>query len=177
MLPITQGVYGCKILMYFLVKAQFQVCRLYNTSIGNGWSSKQCPLRARALLDLPDWRQRRVIPPQKSRKILLFLKGSNFVFSWCILSRSDQIQCKTSQHHCKTTYVLETQQSSAIHCLRSQGLYWKTCTSLRELHGFRSTWMQHLHCARNWTGAEEKMSEMQLSSRKAMRTETVLINN
>ena len=40
--------YGCKILMYFWVKVQFQVCRLCNTSIGNDWSSKQCPLRARA---------------------------------------------------------------------------------------------------------------------------------
>lgn len=98
------------------MKVQFQVWRLCNTSTGNDWSSKQCPPRARALLDLPDRRKRRVIPPQKSRKILLFLKGSNFVFSWCILS-SDQIQCKTSQHHYKTTYVLETQQSSTIHKL------------------------------------------------------------
>lgn len=140
MLPITQGVYGCKILMYFLVKAQFQVCRLYNTSIGNGWSSKQCPLRARALLDLPDWRQRRVIPPQKSRKILLFLKGSNFVFSWCILSRSDQIQCKTSQHHCKTTYVLETQQSSAIHILI---LEW--ATNAQSPNPVRALWIRNVN--------------------------------
>lgn len=78
------------------------------------WSSKQCPLTVRTVLDLPETAEKEERFHSKKQKTFFF-KGNNCFF----LETSYQDVTKfNTKHHCKTTYVSETtQQSSTVHIL------------------------------------------------------------